>query len=69
METLNGYIQNIVYQNTENGYTVMNLIEEGEEIVCTGLCKGLTQGENISAQGEYVEHPDRKSTRLNSSHL
>ncbi len=57
METINGYIQNIVYQNSENGYTVMNLIDEGEEIVCTGLCKGLTQGENIRAQGEYIEHP------------
>lgn len=57
METVNGYIDHIIYQNSENGYTVMSLIEEGKEITCVGMCKGLTQGENISAQGEYVEHP------------
>lgn len=57
METVNGFIQNIVYQNTDNGYTVMNLIGEGEEITCTGTCKGLTQGETICAQGEFIEHP------------
>lgn len=57
METINGYVEHIIFQNKENGYTVMNLVAEGEEITCVGMFKGLTQGENISAQGEYVEHP------------
>ena len=57
METINGYVEHIVFQNKENGYTVMNLVQEGEEITCVGMCKGLSQGENISAEGEYVEHP------------
>ncbi len=57
MEELNGYVEHIVFQNQENGYTVMNLVSEDEEIVCVGLCKGLTQGENLSLQGEYTEHP------------
>ncbi|MBE5883560.1 MAG: ATP-dependent RecD-like DNA helicase [Lachnospiraceae bacterium] len=57
METVNGYVEHIVFQNQENGYTVMNLVQEGEEITCVGMCKGLTQGENISAEGQYVEHP------------
>ena len=57
METINGYVEHIVFQNKENGYTVMNLVREGEEITCVGMCKGLSQGENISAEGEYVEHP------------
>ena len=57
METINGYVEHIIFQNSENGYTVMNLMAEGEEITCVGACKGLSQGETISAQGEYVEHP------------
>ncbi len=57
METVNGYVEHIIFQNSENGYTVMNLIVDGEEITCVGFCKGLSQGENIEARGEYVEHP------------
>ncbi len=30
---------------------------EGEEVICVGMCKGLSQGESISAQGEYIDHP------------
>lgn len=57
METINGYVEHIIFQNSENGYTVLNLVAEGDEITCVGMCKGLAQGENITAQGEYVEHP------------
>ena len=57
MEIINGYVEHIIFQNKENGYTVLNLVAEGEEITCVGMFKGLTQGETISAQGEYVEHP------------
>lgn len=57
METVSGYVEHIIFQNSDNGYTVLNLAAEGEEIVCVGMCKGLTQGENLSVQGEYVDHP------------
>lgn len=57
METINGYVEHIIFQNSENGYTVMNLVTGGEEITCVGMCRGLTQGENIAAQGDYTEHP------------
>lgn len=57
METVKGYVEHIIFQNNENGYTVMNLAAGGEEIICVGSCKGLVQGEDIEAQGEYVEHP------------
>ena len=57
METINGYVEHMIFQNSENGYTVMNLVVDGEEITCVGMCKGLSQGENIAAEGDYVEHP------------
>lgn len=57
METINGYVEHIIFQNSENGYTVMNLVAGEEEVTCVGMCRGLTQGENIAAQGDYIEHP------------
>lgn len=57
METINGYVERIKYENKENGYKVLNLVSEDDEITCVGMFKGLTQGETIIVQGEYVEHP------------
>lgn len=57
MEIIRGYVEHIIFQNSENGYTVMSLIADEDEITCVGFCKGLTQGESIEAQGEYTEHP------------
>ncbi len=69
METVNGYVDHIIFQNSENGYTVMVLVSDGEEITCVGLCKGLGQGENISAEGEFVEHPVYgKQLKISSYH-
>ena len=56
MEKISGYVEHIIYQKAENGYTVFELVGD-EEIVCTGMCKGLTEGENLEAEGDYVEHP------------
>lgn len=67
METVNGYVDHIIFQNNENGYTVMSLMAEGEEITCVGMCRGLTQGETISARGDFVDHPVYgKQFKLNS---
>ncbi len=57
MEMIAGYVEHIIYQNADNGYTVMNLVCDEEEITCVGLCKGLSEGENLEAEGEYIEHP------------
>ncbi|MCM1027627.1 MAG: AAA family ATPase, partial [Roseburia sp.] len=57
MEKISGYVEHIVFQNSENGYTVMSLMTEGEEITCVGSCKGMSQGESIEAEGDFAEHP------------
>ena len=57
METISGYVEHIIFQNTENGYTVMNLVSQDGELTCVGACRGLEQGETITAQGEYTDHP------------
>ena len=57
METVTGYVEHIIFQNKENGYTVLNLVSEAGEITCVGMCRGIGEGESIEAQGEYGEHP------------
>ena len=57
LEKIKGYIEHIIYCNTENGYAVFNLVSDGEEITCVGTLKTLDQGETIEAEGNYTAHP------------
>lgn len=57
METIQGYVDHIIYRNTENGYTVLVLVCEEEELTCVGIFSDIVEGENIEAKGEFTEHP------------
>lgn len=57
MEKLSGYVEHIVYRNADNGYTVLNLVSEEEEVTCVGIFSAIAEGENIEADGEYTDHP------------
>ena len=57
METIRGYVDHIIYRNTENGYTVLVLICDEDEITCVGIFSDIVEGENIEAKGEYTDHP------------
>lgn len=57
METVTGYIDHIIYQNKENGYGVVSLISEGEELVCVGNFRSVEAGETLKISGNFVEHP------------
>lgn len=57
MEKIKGYIDHIIYRNTDNGYTVLNLICGEEEVTCVGTFRTVDKGENIEAEGSYTAHP------------
>lgn len=57
METVKGFVDHIIFQNADNGYTVLELTGDEEDIILVGMMKGLTQGDMVEAQGEYIEHP------------
>lgn len=57
MEMIKGFIEHIIYRNADNGYTVLNLISEEDEITCVGFFKTMDQGETIEAEGSYITHP------------
>ena len=56
METIKGYVEHIIYQNESNGYTVLVLETESEELTCVGMFRGVDEGESIEVQGTYTEH-------------
>ncbi len=57
METLSGYVEHIVFQNSENGYTVLNFVSGEEEITCVGIFHGVSEGESLELRGDYATHP------------
>lgn len=56
METVQGYIDHFIYRNESNGYGVIELQTEEEELICVGSFQGIDQGENVEITGQYVEH-------------
>ena len=57
METIEGFVDHIIFQNPDNGYTVLELTVDSGDCVLVGMLKGISQGDTIQAEGEYTEHP------------
>lgn len=56
METVSGYIDHIVYQNSETGYAVIEIVNEGEEFTLVGILPQVNEGEFIRAEGTRTNH-------------
>ena len=57
METIKGFVDHIIFQNADNGYTVLSLSAEDGETILVGMLKGAAQGDSIQAEGDYIDHP------------
>ena len=55
-DLLQGYVEKIVYRNSENGYTVLSLTNEDVEITCVGSFTFISEGEFLELTGSYVAH-------------
>lgn len=56
-QTVKGLVDNITYQNPDNGYTVCTVDYEGNPVTLVGIIPTLTEGEYISAEGSWTSHP------------
>lgn len=54
---IKGIIEDIVFQNTDNGYAICVIDSGGEPVTLTGIMPGLSEGEMITANGSFVNHP------------
>lgn len=56
MDTVQGYIDHFIFRNEMNGYAVLELHMDEEDIICVGTFPGIEQGESVEIKGQYVEH-------------
>ena len=57
MTYIKGYVDHIRFRNEDNGYTVLSLDMDGDEETVVGQFPFLNEGEYISLEGDYVDHP------------
>lgn len=56
LTTLEGTVQTVVFQNPENGYTVLRLKTENGPVTVVGCLPGIAAGEGLRALGSFTEH-------------
>lgn len=57
MVEIKGYVEKIKFRNEENGYTILELSADGEDVTCVGTFPGINPGEYICVKGDEVVHP------------
>lgn len=57
--TISGKVYDIIYENSENGYTVCEIDSVSDGLfTATGYMPYISEGENISVTGIWANHPD-----------
>jgi exodeoxyribonuclease V alpha subunit len=54
---LEAVIENTVFRNEENGYSIMEARAGREKITVVGTLPALAPGEQVMLEGAWVEHP------------
>ncbi|MCI9670797.1 MAG: ATP-dependent RecD-like DNA helicase [Lawsonibacter sp.] len=57
LEKIEGAVSAIIFQNEENGYTILRLDVHGEEVTVVGPMAGVAPGEYLSIRGRWTRHP------------
>ena len=55
-ELVEGTVSSLIFQNEENGYTILRLDVGGEEVTVVGAMPGVSPGEYLSVRGRWVRH-------------
>lgn len=58
MTVLEGMVEEIVYTNYANGYTVCTLDVGGDMVTATGCMPYLSEGESVKLTGNWTTHPE-----------
>ena len=56
LEIINGVVEKVIYQNTENGYTVLSISQREDEITAVGIMPDVNKGEELELSGNYSVH-------------
>ena len=53
---ITGEVEDIIYQNKDNGYTVFTLTTEDDEVTCVGTVPDIHSGETLEIRGSWTMH-------------
>jgi len=56
MVVVNGYVDHVIYRNADNGYTVLKLNGEDDDLTCVGIFPYISEGEILELKGELIVH-------------
>lgn len=54
---IKGFVEDIIFRNAENGYSVIDVSSEGELITAVGIFSSVSVGEEITMKGSWTSHP------------
>lgn len=57
MATVTGFVEKIKYRNEDNGYSILSVVDEGDEYILVGTFHYISEGEMVEATGAMIEHP------------
>ena len=55
-ETLQGVVENVVFHNEVNGFTVLEINANGEVLTCVGSAADISPGEEVVFTGSWDSH-------------
>lgn len=56
MEQLIGIVEDVIYRNEDNGYTIIAVSTDAGEKTCVGTMFKISVGEELTMQGSYTTH-------------
>ncbi|MCM0649801.1 ATP-dependent RecD-like DNA helicase [Clostridium swellfunianum] len=57
MPEIQGVVEDIVFQNEENGYAIAHIAGNNERTTIVGVIPFLSEGQNLKLLGQWVVHP------------
>ena len=52
-------VENTIFRNTENGYTVLNLSYNKKKITAVGIIPEVFEGQTLELEGEFIVNKNR----------
>ena len=58
MASIEGVVENIIYRNDANGYTVCDIDSDNTLVTAVGYMPFLNEGETVKVSGIWTNHPE-----------
>ena len=58
LEVVEGIIEEIIFRNDDNGYTVFDICVEDSIFTLVGIVPDINEGEKVKANGRWITHDD-----------